>query len=219
MAEPSPLSSLRENKTVQVRLSGVEEWEKSRVEGLLSARMQVAWPSRQGRLGPYLSGSRVEIGFAHGKSFFVFSAPVSSVTRRPVPLLTVPWPDEQELQEFKRRDAPRVAALMPLSYEVEGGEGSDHSLILSLSGSGLAFNARRPVSAKNRLWMEIHLPNATASLSVYGEVVQCGRVPQSPAERYKIRVKFLKMEGRAKETILAFVGEKGRALARRGMDD
>jgi len=218
MPELSPLSVLVENKQVMVRHAGVEDWDKSRVEGLLGRHLQLGWPISEGRLLRYAADTRIEVGFSNQSSFFVFSVPILRTSKRPLPLLVVPRPHAEELLEFKRRTAPRVPALMPISYEVEGAEGEDHSLILSLSASGLAFNARHPITPKYRLQMEVHLPGATASLSFGGEVVQCGRVTNTPEERYKVRVKFLGMGEHTRDLLFHFVRDKERDMKVRGLD-
>ncbi len=216
--EKPPLASLRENKLVLIRHSGEEAWHKSRLEGRLGRHLQVGWPLSEGRLLPFDEGARVEVGFSHESHFYVFSVPILQRSRKPLPLLVVPRPLEEELLIFKRRTSSRVTALMPLSYSVEGAPGRDHSLILSLSATGIAFNTPHPITPKSRLQMEIHLPGATASLTTEGEVVACGKVPQTQMERYKIRVKFLHANRTAQDRIVRFVREKKRELEEKGME-
>jgi c-di-GMP-binding flagellar brake protein YcgR len=216
--EKPPLSSLRENKLILIRHSGEELWRKSRLEGRLGKHLQVGWPLSEGRLLPFEEGSRVEVGFSHENHFYVFSVPILQKSRRPLPLLVVPRPVEEELLTFRRRTSSRVTALMPLSYSVEGAPGRDHSLILSLSATGIAFNTPHPITPKSRLQMEIHLPGATASLSAEGEVVACGRVPQTQMERYKIRVRFLYANRTVQDRIVQFVREKKRNMEDNGME-
>ena len=214
----TPLSSLRENKQLLIRHSGEEDWRKSRVESLLGRHMALGWPMEAGQLLPYGVDDRVEVGFSHGRSFYVFSVPILKTFRKPVPVVALPRPESEELQEFKRRKAARVPALTPVSFQVDGSEGREHSLILSLSATGMAFNSKRPISAKNRMELEIHLPGATASVTVAGEVVQCGRVPQSREEMYKIRVKFLSMGGKTRDLLFLFVRDKERQMKELGLE-
>ena len=204
----SALSKLRENKIIYLRPVGEAEWDNSRVESVLGEFLQVAHPLKKGRLRTILSKENFEIGFSAGGDFFTFLSAVLEVKRSPLPLLVLERPTESELVQVQRRKSPRVNSLIPLAYEIRGGNGLvslKHTLALDLSATGLAFNAPHPLSPGGELKMEIQVPNAPGSLSAKGEVVSCARVLNSREERYKVRLKFTAVSQIAKSRIQEFV--------------
>jgi c-di-GMP-binding flagellar brake protein YcgR len=208
---PNALSKLRENRAIFLRRIGEKEWLKSRVETVMGKYITTAHPTLQGRLRSILPGEKIEIGFSVGEEYFTFLSVVLEVKRKPLPVLVLQRPSDSELVGIQRRRSQRVNSLVPLSYEVHGGPGlttANHTLALNLSSSGLSFNAPQPISPGSFLRMGIQIPNATIEISVAGEVVSCGRVPQSPEERYKIRVKFQTLSRLNKTRIDEFVKQR-----------
>ena len=208
------LSKLRENKAIFLRPLGEGNWDKSRVEMALGQVLHTAHPIRQGRLASVAVNSDMEVGFSVGEEFFTFFSVVLEARRRPIPLLVLQRPSVNELVNVKRRMSDRVDSLVPVSYEIrERGISSPprHTLALNLSATGLALNASEPISPGTFLMMEIHLPNATASVSASGAIVSCAKIVHPREERYKIRVRFETILPNSRKRIEEFVELKKEA--------
>jgi c-di-GMP-binding flagellar brake protein YcgR len=207
------LHELKENKPVLVRRTGSGDWHKSRLEEVLGKYLRVGHPISAGKLVPLKTGEQIEIGFSWRNSFVIFSASVLQTVHRPVAILTVLRPGAEELMMEQRRKAPRVDALVPITYELLGGRGLlavYHTQALNLSSSGIVFNAKEPISPKSRVGMEIHIPNVTGSITARGQVVSCARILKASEAMYKLRVKFEPLLATHQERIDAFVKDKGR---------
>lgn len=211
------LSKLRENKAIFLRRLGTEGWDKSRVEMALGQVLHAAHPIQKGRLASVVVNGDMEVGFSVGEEFFTFFSVVLEVRRKPIPLLVLQRPSVNELVNIKRRMSDRVDSLVPVSYEIrEKGISSPprHTLALNLSATGLALNASEPISPGTFLAMEIHLPNATASVSAAGTIVSCAKIVHPREERYKIRVHFETILSNSRKRIEEFVKYKKEARER-----
>jgi c-di-GMP-binding flagellar brake protein YcgR len=131
--------------------------------------------------------------------------------RKPIPILVLQRPSENELIQAQRRKAERVDTLVPLFYETKGGRGleaSGNTLARNLSSTGLSFNTREPISSGSRLQMEIQLPNVTGGMSAWGTIVACSKIAHPTKERYKIRVHFDQIANINQQRIDEFVKQK-----------
>lgn len=211
------LTYLKENKSVYLRPLGSSKWDKSRVEACLRDFLCVAHPLSQGRLKKVLPQDKIEIGFSVEKDFYTFLSVVLKTPHKPVPQLVLTLPTPNELVNVQRRLSPRVETLIPLAYQVLAGPSLDsyhHTLSLSLSASGLSFNAPHPISTRQVLQLEFQISNATLGLSAKGEVVSCQKVIHSQLERYKIRVKFLAISKGNRARIESYVRDKTQSQER-----
>lgn len=201
------LKNLRENKVVYVR-EAAGDWLRSRVEACIGPYLQIGHPIREGKLLRLPKGHRVEIGFEENGEFWVFAASVLQESLKPVPVFTIFRPQPEDVMKWDRRRSERAYALVPVAYNARGIGGfpvEGHGMALNLSVTGMAFNAPDPLPKGSAVHVVLHLPNASHGVGAQGEVVSAQRLYSAKEERWKIRVRWVKLSKTAQSRIQEFV--------------
>ncbi|GAA0458834.1 flagellar brake protein [Alkalibacillus silvisoli] len=188
----------------------VEEKLHTKIVDLTKKRIYVDYPinQRTGRTFYFINNTKVRVSFVSDHDIvYMFYCDVKRRKKKKIPLIEIPFPNQDELIKVQRREYVRIEA--NLDVAVHSLDEEKEPLIthtLDLSGGGIAVKS---TSQQFEQGEEVDLmlvlpfgPNDYVYLNIKGEVIRYA--PSKEGQDYILSLKFKSIEDTKRETIIKY---------------
>ncbi|MDT3699264.1 MAG: PilZ domain-containing protein [Thermincola sp.] len=210
---------LKVNQPVEIELPKSKDCYRSRVEGILSNKITLAAPLKQGQIVSLSPGTIVRVMFSDQMASYSFKSKLISQNRQNPPTVTLGEP--YDLKRTQRRNFVRLETKLSIvfaevneDYETVGDTFSGTTI--DLSGGGVMFACNTLLKYGDILDLTVVLTESDSAKAL-GKVVRFSENPPNSKQKYSVGLEFTAIEESERDKIIKFIFNKQRELRRKGL--
>ena len=211
---------LKVNQPVEIEMPEISKVSyRSRVEGILSNKITLAAPLKQGQIVPLSPGTTVKVIYTDQMAIYSFLSQVISLNRQNLP--TVILGEPYDLQRIQRRNFVRLEATLNIiitqvdeDYKPAGETFSGTTV--DLSGGGAMFLCNTVLKCGDSLATMVYLSD-NDSVKALGRVTRFVENLPNAKHKYSVGIEFTVIEESERDKIIKFIFNRQRELRKKGL--
>lgn len=210
---------LKVNQPVEIELPESKDYFRSRVEGILSDKITLAAPLKQGQIVSLSPGTTVKVMFSDQVATYSFKSKLVSLNRQNPPTVTLGEP--YDLKRTQRRNFVRLETKLNIVFAEVNEDFQTVSDIfagttIDLSGGGVMFACNTLLKYGDILDVTVVLTESDSTKAL-GKVVRFSENPPNAKQKYLVGLEFAIIEESERDKIIKFIFNKQRELRRKGL--